>query len=75
MLVVNLYMMHLFVGGAIYQLLKSMGMVAPIGKSFHGFVGIIFYLMFIAIIIIITYLIVLILKKNDFIKRYVLLMK
>lgn len=71
----GVYMMHLFVGGAIYQLLKSMGMVAPIGKSFHGFVGIIFYLMFIAIIIIITYLIVLILKKNDFIKRYVLLMK
>lgn len=71
----GVYMMHIFVGGAIFQFLKSTGMDVPIGKPFSSFYGIIAYLAFIAAIIIGIQIIILILKKNKFIRRYVLLMK
>lgn len=71
----GVYMMHIFVGGAIFQLLKSTGMTTPIGKPFSSFSSIIAYLLFISATIIGIQIIILIIKKNKFIRRYVLLMK
>lgn len=71
----GVYMLHIFVGGAIIQLLKATGMNIPIGKSFSSLLAIIAYLAFIAVIVIVIQIIILILKKNKFIRRYVLLMK
>lgn len=68
-------MMHIFVGSAIFQLLKSTGMTTPIGKPFSSFSSIIAYLLFISVTIIGIQIIILIIKKNKFIRRYVLLMK
>ena len=60
-------MMHIFVGSAIFQLLKSTGMTTPIGKPFSSFSSIIAYLLFISVTIIGIQIIILIIKKNKFI--------
>lgn len=71
----GVYMMHIFVGGAIYQFLKTVGMDTPIGKPFSGFYGIVAYFAFIVTIIIGIQIIILLLRKNKLIRRYILLMK
>lgn len=71
----GVYMLHIFVGGAIFQLLKATGLDIPIGKSFSGLLSIIYYFIFITSIVITSQIIMLILRKNKLIRRYVLLMK
>lgn len=70
------YMMHIFVGGAICRALeKAAGMQMPVGSAFHWGAGLILYAIYIVTIVLIVWFLVSILKKNTFIRRYVLLMK
>lgn len=70
------YMMHIFVGGAIcHTFVKVLGMSMPIGISFSWVAGLILYFIFIVSIILIIWFLVIILKRNSFIKRYILLIK
>lgn len=70
-----IYMMHIFVGGAICRFLGNAGMNIPIGKSFPWMIGIVIYAAFIMAIILIVWFLVKIISKNRFLRRYVLLMK
>ena len=72
----SVYMMHVFIGGGIcYALDKIMGISKPIGSSSPWLISLFFYFLYISIIILVSWLLVSILKKNTFIRRYVLLMK
>ena len=69
------YMLHIYVGGAIYNFLKSLELVDQSGESISGAVGILFYFIYIISIVFVVQFLVILLKKSDFIRRYVLLIK
>lgn len=72
----SVYMMHIFIGGGIcYALNKIMGISKPLGSSFPWLISLFIYILYIGMIILISWLLVSLLKKNAFIRRYVLLMK
>lgn len=71
----GVYMMHIFIGGGLFQLLKLCGLINPIGKIFSGPIGIAFYLTYIICIIIIAQGIIVIFKKYNILRQYVFLMK
>lgn len=72
----SVYMMHIFVGGGIcYALNKIMGISKPLGSSSPWLISLFIYILYIGMIILISWLLVSLLKKNAFIRRYVLLMK
>lgn len=72
----SVYMMHIFIGGGIcYALNKIMGISKPLGSSSPWLISLFIYILYIGMIILISWLLVSLLKKNAFIRRYVLLMK
>lgn len=70
-----IYMMHIFVGGAICRILEYVGTNRPIGKPFSWITSIIAYAVFITAIILIIWFLVKMLSKNKFLRRYMLLIK
>ena len=71
----SVYMLHIFIAGVVYHFLESSGILLLFEKSYGSVLYDIQYIIFIISIISIIQFIVLILKRNNFIRRYVLLMK
>lgn len=68
-------MLHVYIAGALIKLLKYYN-INPSFNVFHYLpMNILYYLFFIVTIIFVTQIIVNILERNKFIKRYMLLMK
>ena len=72
----SVYMLHIIIGNVIYKALNLVGIVPPPpGDPLAPVISVLHYIGFLIAVVLVIYLIVEIIKRNHFLRRYVLLMK